>query len=112
MGLSMDQNAINAVSYISKYLDILSCKQMYKLCCALVPRSSRYCKWIKSSKPKFGRKLLGIISSYYKIGRYEAYDYCTIFFKDEANIQKLIELCTQLGYNEEEIESILGGSDE
>ena len=112
MGLSMDQNAIEGVNIVSKYLDILPPNAFYKACCGVVPQSNRFCKWIKSSKPKYGRKLLSVIASYYKISKYDAYDYCTHFFANEENFQQLVQLCGNIGYDEEQIEKLMEGEDE
>lgn len=112
MGLSMDAKAIDGVNKISKYLDILPPNAFYKVCCGVVPQSTRFCKWIKSSKPKFGKNLLSLVSSYYKISKYDAYDYCTYFFQNETNLQQLIQLCNSVGYDEKQIEKILEGKDE
>lgn len=112
MGLSMDQNAIDGISYVSKYLDILPANAFYKVCCDVTPKSNRFCKWIKSSNPKYSKKLIGIIASYYKISKSEAYDYCSTFFKNESQLENLINLCSNMGYNESEIEKMLEGKDE
>lgn len=112
MGLSMDQNAIDGVSYVSKYLDILPPNAFYKVCCDVTPKSNRFCKWIKSSKQKYSKKLINIIASYYQIGKADAYDYCGVFFKNETQLENLVNLCSSMGYNESEIEKMLEGKDE
>lgn len=112
MGLSMDQNAIEGVSYISKYLDVLPPNAFYKVCCDVTPKSTRFCKWIKSSKQKHSKKLIETIASYYKISKSDAYDYCTSFFKDEKQLTNLVNLCASVGYSESEIEKMLEGKDE
>lgn len=112
MGLSMDQTAIEGISYISKYLDILPSNSFYKVCCDVSPKSTRFCKWIKSSKQKYSKKLIEIIASYYKISKTDAYDYCVSFFRDEAQLTNLINLCASVGYNESQIEKMLEGKDE
>lgn len=112
MGLSMDQNAINGISYVSKYLDILPPNEFYKVCCDVTPKSSRFCKWVKSSKQKYSKKLINIVASYYQISKNEAYEYCGTFFKNELQLENLINLCSSMGCNESEIEQMLRGKDE
>lgn len=112
MGLSMDQNAIESISSIAKYIDVLPPSAFYKLTCDVVPQTTRYSKWIKSSKMKISKKLLDIVASYYKIGRADAYDYCLSFFKNETALQQLINLCSSMGYEERQIEKMLEGKDE
>ena len=92
MGLSMDQNAIDGISYVSKYLDILPPNAFYKVCCDVSPKSTKFCRWIKSSKQKYSKKLIEIIASYYKISKIDAYDYCISFFRDDTQLTNLINL--------------------
>ena len=112
MGLSMDQSAIEGVSYISKYLDILPPNAFYKVCCDVTPQSTRFCKWVKSSKPKYSKRLIEVIASYYKISKIDAYDYCASFFRDETQLTNLINLCSSVGFSESQIEKMLEGKDE
>lgn len=110
MGLSMDINAINNISCISKYIDILPSNAFYKACCELTPTSNKYYKWIKSSKYKFSKKLLEIVSDYYKISKNDAYEYCLSFVKDEVSLTYLISLCMSVGYSESQVEKMLEGT--
>jgi hypothetical protein len=112
MGLGMDVGVIENVCYVSKYFDILSNESFYKVCCDITPKAKKYCKWIKSSKPKYGKKIVDIICNYYKIGKSEAYEYCKTFYKDVDGLTELTKICSDLGYEDEQIEKFLKGSDE
>ena len=58
MGLSMDKECIEEVSYISKYLNLIPDKQFYKVCCDIIPYGKKFSKWIKSSKVKFDKEII------------------------------------------------------
>ena len=112
MGLSMDKNAIEGISFISKYFEVLPDKQFYQVCCDVVPHSYKYDKWIKSSKPKFNVKLLTILANNYNISKYDAYDYCNYYFSNESTVSELIELLSRRGLDDKEIETLLKGANE
>lgn len=112
MGLSMDPDCIEGMSFISKYFEVLPEKQFYRVCCDIVPKSGKYSKWIKSSKPKFNSKLLAMLAEHYKISKYDAYDYCSYYFSSESSLGELVELMSKKGMDEKEIETILKGNNE
>ena len=111
-GLSMDQNTIEGISSICKYIDVLPPKAFYQLCCDVTPQTYKYSRWVKSSKMKVSKKLMEIVASYYKISRADAHEYCMTFFKNETSLQSLINLCSSMGYEERQIEKMLEGKDE
>jgi microsomal dipeptidase-like Zn-dependent dipeptidase len=111
MGLSMDQDAIINVSFISKYMDLLPNESFYKICCELTPKSYKYSKWIKSTKQQFSKTLLTLLSTHFKISRAEAYDYCVTYFKDEDKIKELIDILSGHGISDKNIEKILEGKE-
>jgi hypothetical protein len=107
MGLSMDVTALPNLAYLSKYFDILSNEAFYKVCCDLTPLGKKFSKWIKSSAAKYNKQLIEIVTNHYKISKDEAYEYCTIYFHNEANLQQLAILCEKYGYSEKEVEKLL-----
>jgi hypothetical protein len=107
IGLSMDQDAIINLAYVTKYFDILPDDAFYKLCCDFVPRSRRFVKWIKSNKTKLNKDLIAIIANHFNISRREANDYCQILTNTEDGIQQIVNICQKHGKTEKEIESLL-----
>jgi hypothetical protein len=111
MGLSMEQEAIINVSFISKYMDLLPNKTFYRICCDLTPKSYKYAKWTKSTKQQFSKKLLLILANHLKISKSDAYDYCITYFKDELKMKELVTLLSSLGISDENIEKLLEGKE-
>jgi Bacteriophage clamp loader A subunit len=107
IGLSMDKDSIENVSFISKYFDSIPNKNFYKVCCDLVPKGKKYCKWIKSTKSKINNDLLNLISNHFKISKQESSEYCKILYEKEYGLEYLTDLCKKYGKNEKEIEKLL-----
>jgi Bacteriophage clamp loader A subunit len=103
MGLSMDKECIEEVSYISKYLNLMPDKQFYKVCCDIIPYGKKFSKWIKSSKVKFDKEIINKLSIYYKIGGDEANEYCEILVQND----KLLEILSKFGMTEKEVKKLL-----
>jgi hypothetical protein len=107
MGLSMDRDCINEIAIISKYLNIIPNKQFYKVCCDIIPRGKKYCKWIKNKKDKLDKELINILSLYYEIGKNDAIEYCEILMNSDNGIFDLTNILTKYGKSDKEIKAIL-----
>jgi len=107
MGLGMDKDCIDEVSYISKYFNIVPDKQFYKICCDIIPYGKKFCKWIKNSKEKINKDLIDKISLYYEIGKDDAIEYCELMFNSETGLKAIVDILTKYGLTEKEIKVIL-----
>lgn len=106
IGLSMDKECIEEVSFISKYLYIVPNKQFYKICCDLIPYSKSFNKWIKSKKNKFDNKLLNLISKYYEISLNDSIEYCELMFNTN-NLDKIENILSKFGLADKDIKKML-----
>ena len=107
MGLGMDENVINNISFISKYSEILPNASFYKVCIDIVPKSTRFCKWIKASNKSFNKTLIELVAKYFNISKHEAYTYCITFFKNEENLLQLTDILSKMGIEDKQIEMLL-----
>jgi hypothetical protein len=112
MGLSMDDEVIENLAYVSKYFDIVPDNAYYKLMCDIIPQGRRYVKWIKANKPKYNAQLIETIAAHYKISKREAYAYCDHYTLTEEGISELIYICSMHGHSDLEIENMLESKEE
>jgi hypothetical protein len=105
MGLSMDKECIEEMSYLSKYLNIIPNRQFYRVCCDMVPYGKKFGKWIKNSKVKLNKELVTKIAEYFEIGISDARDYCEIMI--ESNVDELKAILSKFGLSEKEIKGLL-----
>ena len=107
MGLGMDENVINNISFVSKYLEILPNAAFYKVCIDIVPKSTRYCKWVKATNKNFNKSLIELVAKYFNVSKHEAYTYCLTFFKTEEYLLQLTDILSQMGVEDKQIELLL-----
>lgn len=109
-GLSMDRNLIEDVALLYQYINVIPSENFYKLLCDLVPNSSEYHKWIKSSnKIQFKPELVNLIVNHYKVSEWQAKEYLNLFVRNDFGIKELISLVSKYGYTEKEIENLIDG---
>lgn len=107
MGLSMDIECIDEVAYISKFLNIIPDNHFYRICCDLIPRGKKYCKWIKSSGSTVNSELLSKVCNHYKISTREAEEYCDILMKTDSGLASLTTLLSKYGVSDKEIKKLI-----
>lgn len=104
-GLSMNENYIDEISYILKYVNTIPNIQFYKMCCDIIPYDKTFSKWIKSKKIKFNFELINYISKYYEIGIDDATEYCQIMYN--KNIDELKLILQKFGLDDKKIKQLL-----
>jgi hypothetical protein len=106
MGLGMDENCLDVVAIISKYLNIIPDEQFYEVCRTLVPSTRKFTKWIKSGKSKVNKEILQRIAEYYEIGISEAAEACEVYSDDELKYV-INGILGRYGYSEKEIKELM-----
>lgn len=104
--LSMDSNIIEEISYISKYMEVLPEKQLYKLLIKCVPKDYKFYPYIKKSTKDPNNTLIDCICDKFKIGKKDAIDYYKLMISSESGINEMISLVEAYGFSEKEIEEI------
>lgn len=106
LGLSMDSDCIDEVSYLSKYMELIPDAQFYKVCCDIIPKSRKYCKWIKSLKYDRNPEITKKISQYYKVGLDIARQYYDVMIESSGNVE-IAKILSKYGLSEKEIDKLL-----
>lgn len=106
-GLSMDKTIIDEISYISKYIEILSVEHFYKVCSDIIPKEKKYCKWIKSTKKGYNKELLEFLSVHFQLSTSECESYCDLYMNNDEGLESLKKLLSSYGKTEKEINNLL-----
>jgi hypothetical protein len=106
IGLSMNKDCIDEISYISKYTGIIPDKQFYKVCCDLLPLGKKFSKWIKNVN-SVNKELIAIVSLFYEIGKSDAIEYCDVMCNTELGILEITNILNKYGKTAKEIKEIL-----
>jgi hypothetical protein len=106
IGLSMNKDCIDEISYISKYTGIIPDKQFYKVCCDLLPLGKKFSKWIKNVN-SVNKELIAIVSLFYEIGKNDAIEYCDVMCNTELGILEITNILNKYGKTAKEIKEIL-----
>jgi hypothetical protein len=104
--LSMDPDCLDYLSSFAKYLELIPNDKFYRVCCDLTPGPRQYFKWIKSTKTFYDSDLLDYVSSYYKVSRREAIDYCDLLVKLDKK-SELAKILDSYGLTEKEKQKLL-----
>lgn len=105
MGLSMNRECIDEVSYLSKYLNIIPNKQFYKMCCDVIPYDKKFHKWIKNTNEKINNEIVEKVAQYHEVGWEDARQYCDVLI--DSNIDELKNILSKFGLNDKEIKGLL-----
>lgn len=105
--LSMDKNIIEEISYISKYMEVLPEKQLYKLLIKCLPKDYGFYPYIKKSTKDPNDTVINCICNKFKIGTKDAFDYYKLLTSTENGITELISLVEGFGYSQSEIEKFM-----
>lgn len=104
--LSMDKNVIEEISYISKYMEVLPEKQLYKLLIKCIPKDYGFYPYIKKSTKEPNNTVIECICNKFKIGNKDAVDYYKLLISNESGINELISLVEGFGFSQTEIEKL------
>lgn len=104
--LSMDENIIEEMSFVSKYFQTIPNEQFYKLLIDIVPKGRKFNKYIKGTGEDINKSIIECICKKFNIGEKDARDYYKVFISSEKGIQDLISLVEGFGYSEKEIENL------
>jgi hypothetical protein len=104
--LSMDDDIIEEISFVSKYFQNIPDEQFYQVLIDLVPKGRKFCKYIKNSTEGINETILNCICKKYKIGNRDAIDYYNIYTSSDVNLKELCELIQGFGYSEKEVEKL------
>lgn len=102
--LSMDSKVIEEISFISKYIEVLSEEQLYKMLINCLPKDYGFYPYIKKSIKDPNSAIIDCICNKFKVGTKDAFDYYKLLISNESGILELIELIKAFGYSEKEVE--------
>lgn len=101
--LSMQPELVEAINDLQVYQDKLTPEQFYKLCVAVVPKSCGFHPYIKAKSDKYNKDLVLMLSRHYQESERNAIEYLELLSREE-----LISIVSLYGYNEKQIENLLG----
>jgi len=105
--LSMDEDLIEDMAFVSKYFQLIPNEQFYKILIEVVPKGRKFCKYIKGTADSINQTVLDCICKKFSIGESDAKDYYTVFVSSEKGIKDLVGLIEGFGYSEKEVEKML-----
>lgn len=105
--LSMDPSIIDEISYLTKYIEVLPAKEYYKILISIIPKSSKYYKYIKKSSKSPNSNILESISNTYNIGYKDSIDYYNILNSTDNGIEELKTIMRNYAFSDKEIKKIL-----
>ena len=100
--LSMSSDFIDAVNICQEYTYKMEDKDVYNLYKTLFPKQKKFLRYIKGSKEKYSKKLLGFLSKHYEVSQREIVDYIKILDVEELDI-----LFKEYGKNKKEIREMM-----
>ncbi len=105
--LSMDPSIIDEISYLTKYIEVLPAKEYYKILISIIPKGSRYYKYIKKSDKSPNSNILESISNTYNIGYKDSIDYYNILNSTDNGVAELKNILKNYAFSDKEIKKIL-----
>ena len=105
--LSMDPSIIDEISYLTKYIEVLPAKEYYTILISIIPKSSKYYKYIKKSDKSPNSSILESISNTYSIGYKDSIDYYNILNSTDNGVEKLKAIMRNHAFSDKEIKKIL-----
>lgn len=104
--LSMDENLVEDMAFLYKYLDKIPSPQFYQLLIGIVPKDYGYYPWVKFRVMKHNKELLSYISKRFQISTYQANDYVNILLMDNAGQEELNNILKAFGLEDKELEAL------
>jgi hypothetical protein len=104
--LSMTENDIGIISYISKYLDILSDENLYTLLIQVIEKNHRFDKYIKSVPSKVNSEVVNCLCKKFNIGTRDVNDYVDILYSTDK-LEELSIILKEFGYSDKEIKKLI-----
>jgi len=106
--LSMDDELVEDMAPLYQVFDKIPPPQFYKLLIAMVPRSNKFCPWIKSKKFKHNKDLLDLVGKRFEVPKYQAADYInSLLLSGETGQGELVRICKAYGLEDKEVEALL-----
>lgn len=109
--LSMDEDLVELMASLYQFFDKIPSPQFYTLLIALVPKSYKFCPWIKTRKFKHSKGLLEVVGARMKVPKYQANDYVNILLGTEEGQQELVNICQAMGLDEKEMNELFEAKD-
>lgn len=104
--LSMDNDIVQEMAFLYRYLDKIPSPQFYQLLIALVPKHNRWVPWVKTKVVRHSKALLAIVAKHYEVSKWQANRYVNILTNNDEGLEKLVDLLQAMGLNEKEIEKL------
>lgn len=104
--LSMSENDIGIISYISKYLDILSNENLYLLLIQVIEKNNKFDKYIKSTSNKVNSEVVNCLCKKFNVGTRDVEDYISILYST-GKLNELSSILQEFGYNDKEIKKLI-----
>lgn len=104
--LSMDEDLVEDMANLYIIFDKIPSPQFYQLLIALVPKSNKYCQWIKTKKFKNTKELIKIVADRFTVPGYQANEYINLLLRTEDGQNELIDICKGTGLSDKEIEEM------
>jgi len=104
--LAMDDTLVEDMAQLYQLFDKIPSPQFYQLLIALVPRSNRFCPWIKAKAMRHNKVLLGYVQRRFKVSKYQANDYVNLLLRTEEGQGELVSICKAFGLEDKEVEEL------
>lgn len=105
--LAMDDELVEDIAPLYQVFDKIPSPQFYILLIGLVPRSNKYCPWIKSKKFKHNKELLELVGKRFDVPKYQANDYInSLLLSGENGQTELVRICKAFGLEDSEVEAL------
>lgn len=96
--LSMDLDLIGDIAEIQPYVQELKPKHLYKLFDDMIPKSSRYLRYISGDKTnKYEEWLVSLLCNHYNVSRKEASEYLDILYATKEGKAEIKDLAEEYG---------------
>lgn len=104
--LAMDDDMVEDMAVLYQIFDKIPSPQFYTLLIALVPKSNRFCPWIKSKRFKHNKDLLELVGKRFQVPKYQANDYVNILLRSDEGQGELVKICKAFGLEDKEVEDL------
>ncbi len=110
--LSMDAELVETMAQLYQIFDKIPSPQFYQLLIAIVPRSNRFCPWVKSKVLRNNKDLLELVAKRFKVAKYQANEYVNLLLRSEAGQVELGYICKAYGLSDKEVEDLCASEKE
>jgi hypothetical protein len=104
--LSMDEDVVEDMAALYPIHDKVPSSQFYTLLISLVPKSNKFCPWIKTKIMKHKDELLKIVAKRFLVSKHQATAYVNILITSEKGQLELVNICKAFGLEDKEIEEL------